>query len=271
MAMGEVERETVIEERLANRRALEDRRRVKEALQKRKAAAPRKPHAGPKSKQQIAMEEIRNRRAMAKVAAPPKPKAKKKKEKRTDDDDDYGASDQESEGEPEEDLSADEEEAQNRFAETTWEDLKSAIKGVQLMRNQLEQWVDEPFFDETVVGCFVRVNIGANKESDEKQYRLCEVVAIKNEENSIAYKLLNGQFTRRKLTVKLGSARKSWPITQISNGQVCSSSSSTDPHPSPHCRVPLAGRGKGARHVEIVVRARQRGAADARVPRGTAG
>jgi len=170
MQMGEVERETELEERIALKERINDRRRVRDAMQARKSKTTltqRKPAAGPKSKQQIALEEIRNRRMMKQVtgkkAKPEKPK--KKKEKRRDEDDDYGASDLESEGEREEDLSADEEDAQNRYAETTWEDLKGAICGVQLKRSQLEQWVDQPFFDDTVVGCFVRVNIGANKAS----------------------------------------------------------------------------------------------------------
>jgi hypothetical protein len=104
--------------------------------------------------------------------------------------------------------------------ETTWEDLKAAIVSVQLTRNQLEEWVDQPFFDETVVGCFVRINIGTGKTTGEASYRVCEVVGIKNEESSVAYKLLNGAYTRRKLIVGLGSARKSWPIIQISNSPV---------------------------------------------------
>jgi RNA polymerase-associated protein RTF1 len=104
--------------------------------------------------------------------------------------------------------------------ETTWEDLKSAIAAVQLTRTQLEEWVDQPFFDDSVVGGFVRINIGKSKSTEENSYRLCEVVGIKNEDTSVAYKLMNGSYTRKKLIVGLGSARKSWVISQVSNSEV---------------------------------------------------
>jgi len=104
------------------------------------------------------------------------------------------------------------------YHEASWEDLKAAVTSVQLLRNQLEDWVEKPFFDDTVVGCFVRVNIGVSRDQ-ESSYRLCEIVGIKEDESSVAYKLSSGTFTRKKLTVRLGSARKSWPMTQISNSE----------------------------------------------------
>jgi len=51
----------------------------------------------------------------------------------------------------------------------------------------------------------------------EAQYRLCEVVLVKNEEGSIAYKLTNGSYTRRRLNVRLGAATKTWQISSMSN------------------------------------------------------
>ena len=155
------------------------------------------------------------------LAPAPKRASKPRRKKSEDDDDDYGISADEADEADEEEaqISGDEDMSEGRrdHEEGTWEDLRKSILGCQLQRNQLEHWVAQPFFDDTVVGCYVRVNIG--KKADESVYRLCEVVAIKNEDNGIAYRLLNQQFTRRKLTVRLGALKKSWPITQISNSE----------------------------------------------------
>ena len=39
--------------------------------------------------------------------------------------------------------------------EATLDDLKQA----NLRRSKIEQWVDEPFFQKTMVGSFVRINL----------------------------------------------------------------------------------------------------------------
>ena len=80
----------------------------------------------------------------------------------------------------------------DEYQEISYEDLKGAVTSVQLLRNQLEDWIDKPFFDDTVVGCFVRVNIGTAREG-ESSYRLCEVVGIREDENSVQF----NQTTRR--------------------------------------------------------------------------
>jgi len=106
-----------------------------------------------------------------------------------------------------------------------WEDRKTEIKKMCLGRQILEQWVNEPHFADTAVGAFVKISIGTKKNpgtaiKPESIYRLCEVVAVKDDPNMVAYKLLDGSYTRKKLTVAYGEAKRSWQITSVSNKEV---------------------------------------------------
>ena len=50
-------------------------------------------------------------------------------------------------------------------ASSSDEDLplsRGAIGKLRLPRSLLEKWVEEPFFEKAVVGCFVRLGVGAN-------------------------------------------------------------------------------------------------------------
>lgn len=64
----------------------------------------------------------------------------------------------------------------------------------------MERWCHLPFFNEVIVGCFVRVGIGENRVGL-PQYRVCEVLSV--EEGPKVYKLGN---TRTNKTLKLRHA-----------------------------------------------------------------
>lgn len=42
-------------------------------------------------------------------------------------------------------------------------------------RHRLERWHKEPFFEETIKGCYVRIYIGLDHRTREKVYRVAQV------------------------------------------------------------------------------------------------
>ena len=68
---------------------------------------------------------------------------------------------------------------------------KQPIKSVQelnsmrLTRLRCEKWVHMPFFDGTVTGCFVRVNIGAHPTNGKRVYRVGEIVDVQEMPNVV--------------------------------------------------------------------------------------
>lgn len=52
------------------------------------------------------------------------------------------------------DEESDQDEAQREILEATFDQLKD----IQVKRNQLEQWVDEPFFNRCILDCVVRMS-----------------------------------------------------------------------------------------------------------------
>ena len=54
---------------------------------------------------------------------------------------------------------------------------RGAIGKLRLPRSLLEKWVEEPFFETAVVGCFVRLGVGAYSVTRliyAKSYTLCD-------------------------------------------------------------------------------------------------
>ncbi|KAL2484031.1 Protein RTF1-like protein [Forsythia ovata] len=67
----------------------------------------------------------------------------------------------------------------------TFEDIKE----ITIRRSKLAKWFMEPFFDELIVGCFVRVGIGKSRSGP--IYRLCMVRNVDATEPDRQYKLDN--------------------------------------------------------------------------------
>lgn len=97
--------------------------------------------------------------------------------------------------------------------EATLDDLKQA----NLRRSKIEQWVDEPFFQKTMVGSFVRINLS------KKDIIIAEVKDIKDDEDNI-YELTNGKKTGKYLkllvTTDTEDRLKWYKINQISNQDI---------------------------------------------------
>jgi len=83
-----------------------------------------------------------------------------------------------SEGEPsDEDEEVDRGRASDEKANFVEADLEDYRK-VTLPRRRLARWCREPYFDESVVGCFVRIGIGRDKKTQAPCYRLCRIKSV---------------------------------------------------------------------------------------------
>ncbi|KAF8114194.1 hypothetical protein N665_0040s0049 [Sinapis alba] len=95
----------------------------------------------------------------------------------------------------------------------TYEDIKE----ITIRRSKLAKWLMEPFFEELIVGCFVRVGIGRSKSGP--IYRLCMVKNVDAADPDKAYKLEN-KTTHKYLNVFWGNETSAarWQMAMISDG-----------------------------------------------------
>lgn len=88
---------------------------------------------------------------------------------------------------------------------------------IQITRRLIEQFVGQPFFNELVTGCFVRLWIG-NNQVNEPVYRLCRVSGFEKKP-TLKYKV-GARFTQDLMIVNFGKNIKSWRMDRISNAPV---------------------------------------------------
>ncbi|KAE9461838.1 hypothetical protein C3L33_06251, partial [Rhododendron williamsianum] len=90
------------------------------------------------------------------------------------------------------------------------------IKEITIQRSKLAKWLMEPFFDELIVGCFVRVGIGKSKTGP--IYRLCMVRNVDASDPNRQYKLEN-KTTSKYLNVIWGneSSAARWQMAMVSD------------------------------------------------------
>lgn len=94
----------------------------------------------------------------------------------------------------------------------TFEDIKE----ITIRRSKLGKWFMEPFFEELIVGCFVRVGIGRSRSGS--IYRLCLVRNVDATEPDRQYKLEN-KTTHKYLNVIWGneSSAARWQMAMVSD------------------------------------------------------
>nr|XP_043629175.1 protein RTF1 homolog [Erigeron canadensis] len=94
----------------------------------------------------------------------------------------------------------------------TYED----VKGITIRRSKLAKMFMEPFFEELIVGCFVRVGIGKSKTGP--IYRLCIVRNVDAADPYRQYKLEN-KMTHKYLNVVWGSENSAarWQMAMVSD------------------------------------------------------
>ncbi|KAF6138761.1 hypothetical protein GIB67_040893 [Kingdonia uniflora] len=88
------------------------------------------------------------------------------------------------------------------------------IKAITIRRTKLAKLFMEPFFEELIVGCFVRVGIGRrNKES---VYRLCMVGNVDATDPDKQYELEN-KSTHKFLNLVFGKSEARWQMDKVSD------------------------------------------------------
>eukprot|EP00850_Spirogloea_muscicola_P021862 SM000265S09783 [mRNA] locus=s265:58830:63153:- [translate_table: standard] len=95
--------------------------------------------------------------------------------------------------------------------DVTPEDLLSIV----VRRHKLIKWFQEPFFEELIVGCLVRLGIGTSG-SGVAVYRVCEVVAVDGKDTSKQYKL-ESKTTHKWLDCQWGDKRARWQMARVSD------------------------------------------------------
>lgn len=90
------------------------------------------------------------------------------------------------------------------------------VKEITMRRSKLAKWLMEPFFDELIVGCFVRVGIGKSKSGP--IYRLCIVRNVDAADPDRQYKLEN-KMTHKYLNVVWGNENSAarWQMAMVSD------------------------------------------------------
>ncbi|XP_004493842.1 protein RTF1 homolog [Cicer arietinum] len=90
------------------------------------------------------------------------------------------------------------------------------IKEITIRRSKLAKWFMEPFFEELIVGCFVRVGIGRSKTGP--IYRLCMVKNVDASDPDRQYKLDN-KTTYKYLNVVWGNETSAarWQMAMVSD------------------------------------------------------
>eukprot|EP01135_Chromosphaera_perkinsii_P005372 Nk52_evm53s343 gene=Nk52_evmTU53s343 len=83
------------------------------------------------------------------------------------------------------------------------------LDDIRLSRHRVEKWVHQPFFEDIVVGCLVKVVVHQN------QYKVAEISEVY--EGTKVYELTNNTKTSKLLRLKLGKDSKSFKISYLSN------------------------------------------------------
>lgn len=221
-SLNELERETIMLERAENRKKIESRRRILDMARNRRAVSSGK------------REELE---ALERIA---EAKARKERSKRVfgdlsdDDDEAYEEDDEDDEAMVEEDVGRRTAKRGKRASAVADDDEEAAyalsderpatreqIDSITLKRHQLEAWVTEPYFENVVKDCLVRVGIGLNKEG-QNVYRLVEVAGVADgryKQYSLKkYEYLsNKPMTSKWLILRWGKAEKTFRLSEVSN------------------------------------------------------
>jgi RNA polymerase-associated protein RTF1 len=90
------------------------------------------------------------------------------------------------------------------------------IQQIRLSRHKLEKWCHEPFFDELVEGCFVRIGIGTNNESSQTVYRCAEIVQVEERQPYT----FGETKTRKALKLRHGEQERNFRMEYVSNSKI---------------------------------------------------
>jgi len=209
--MSEMEREMKLYERSEKRRKLLDTFRLRQT-KKRQAKAQKTvkgKRIGKGRKGKLSNQKVESR---------------KKKPRYDDSEDDISISsmsdsDEESDEFVEEENRSEKKTGSKRGSKKASEDLQiqfEDVKKMQITRDMLVNWVDEPFFEQ-VIGGFVRLGIGADPQTPDRiVYRMCEIEAITK--TNVAYAVEKRKKVDKQLLLRHGRDKREFRIEVISNG-----------------------------------------------------
>ncbi|KAK7336935.1 hypothetical protein VNO77_17489 [Canavalia gladiata] len=109
-------------------------------------------------------------------------------------------------------IDSDDDRVMSEFEGPSFDDIKE----ITIRRSKLAKWFMEPFFEELIVGCFVRVGIGRSKSGP--IYRLCMVKNVDASDPDRQYKLEN-KTTSKYLNLIWGNETSAarWQMAMVSD------------------------------------------------------
>ena len=86
------------------------------------------------------------------------------------------------------------------------------LERVRLTRQKLEKWINEPFFESVVPGCFVRIGIGTHE--GRPMYRVAEIVGVKDGFRKYSIEKIE---TTKRIELQIGASKRYFQINYVSN------------------------------------------------------
>ncbi|CAO3594778.1 unnamed protein product [Absidia cylindrospora] len=217
LALPEVERERILSERSEERQRNLERLEVRKLLKDgRRDDSARRSTRAKGSGTSRALTELTRRREEKKSSRTTKryrrhsPSPDKKKRHRYEEYSDYEHSEEWQE-------SDEERESKTKKRAPNLEEIQS----ISFTRNMIEQWLYTPFFENTAIGCYVRLYIGPDPAKKVPVYRVCQIVDVSPWHK--VYKISDGVFSNRGFKVKHGKSEKVFPMDIISNQPISQS------------------------------------------------
>lgn len=93
----------------------------------------------------------------------------------------------------------------------------SDIEKIRISRDQLAKWCNHLYFEKTVKGAFVRINIGLSRDKREQIYLMCEVVDVISGDKF--YEIEGKVKTDKELSVIFGKSKKRMRFDIVSNAE----------------------------------------------------
>ncbi|KAF9124488.1 RNA polymerase-associated protein rtf1 [Mortierella sp. 14UC] len=227
MAMAEVEREQILFERAKKRTVLLDHRQVAKRL-KRQEEANRSTRKGSgsanrdnarrstrakdtKTGNTKALADLKKaqERKRARRSHSPEPKRGRKGSE------DYSDKSDSPSSEGEVDYDSEPEVKKSTKSVTRKPATLDELNTIRLGRDRLAKWCHSPFFKDTVIGCFVRLSLGLDRNRVHV-FRIAEVVAVNKQQK--VYTIGEGAATNLNLTLRHGNAEKNFTMDFVSNG-----------------------------------------------------
>lgn len=88
------------------------------------------------------------------------------------------------------------------------------LNKLRISRHKLEKFINLPIFEKTIVGCFVRINIGNNSSSQKLVYRVAEITSVV--ETPKIYAFGTGR-TNKGIKLKHGTQERVFRLEFVSN------------------------------------------------------